>query len=59
MCMCTCLHGYVHVRVSAYRGQRCQVPMELELHVVVSHLMWVLGMHAGPREAPHAHAFNP
>lgn len=29
---------------SVHRGSRCQLPQELGLQAVVSHLMWVLGI---------------
>lgn len=44
---------YVYVSVSVgvmctwvqiYRSQRCRIHLELELHVVVSHPVWVLGI---------------
>lgn len=34
--------GFVHVRVGAYRGQRCRIPLKLEWQVVVSFPVWVL-----------------
>lgn len=34
----------MYMWVQMYRSQRCRIPLELELQVVVSHLVWVLGI---------------
>ena len=36
--------GYVCMNVSSCRSQMCEIPLELGLKTVVSHLMWVLGI---------------
>ena len=36
------MRGYMHMRASALGSQRCQLLLELELQVVVSHSTWVL-----------------
>lgn len=37
-----CVWGYIHISTIAHRGQRCCIPLELELQAVVSCLMWIL-----------------
>ena len=32
-----CGYGNVHMYAGAWGGQRCQIPLELKLHMVVSH----------------------
>ena len=41
-CVCACVHAHLHVRAGALGGQRCWVPLGLELQAVVSFQMWVL-----------------
>ena len=38
---CVCMHA--HVSTGSCRGQRCQIPIELELLEVVNHSAWMLG----------------
>lgn len=42
-----CIWGYVHVNVVAGRDQRCEDPLELELQLILSCLMQVLGIEFG------------
>ena len=43
VCMCACVH--VYIGADTHRAlKRAPDSLELELQVVVSHLMWVLGM---------------
>lgn len=45
--------------VQIHRSQRCRIPLELELQVVVSHLVWVLGIKLRSRgRAVHAPNFG-
>lgn len=46
MHMCVSLSGYVYSRADAYRDFR-DFPLELELLVVMSHLVWALGTEHG------------
>ena len=46
VCMCACVH--VYIGADAHRAlKRAPDSLELELQVVVSHLMWMLGMESG------------
>lgn len=42
-CACVFCVGGVYVSAGNYRGQRALNPLKLDLQVVVSHLIWVLG----------------
>lgn len=45
--------------VQMHRSQRCRIPLELELQVVLSHLVWVLGIKLRSRgRAVHASNFG-
>lgn len=44
-----CLH-VPHVPVGAWEGQVVSDPLELELPIVVNHLVWVLETELGPLE---------
>lgn len=50
-------YGFVNVSTSILRGQKNWVPLELELWVLVSHLMQVLGTELG-FSATRTHAHN-
>ena len=43
VCMCECVCACTHLSAGAFRGQSMRFSPELELQVVVSHLMWMLG----------------
>lgn len=47
VCVCESVCGYTRVREGAWIDQRSSVSLELELHVIVRHLTWLLG-----RETP-------
>jgi hypothetical protein len=42
------VHETVHMSAGVLRWWRCQMPLELELRVTVSCLMWVLGPELRP-----------
>lgn len=47
---------YVHLSTGAFDSQRPWIPLALEIQVVLSHLIWVLGLELGFSErAVHAH----
>lgn len=43
MCMCVCLLVCMCPQLCRCLGRPKEDPLELELHVVVDYLMWVLG----------------
>lgn len=42
--VCVSVWGYVHMSTAAHKGQRHQIPLELEFQLIVSLLMRVLGI---------------
>lgn len=47
MCVCVRAHTHAHMNSDACRGQKVSNPLELELQVLVNHLMWVGGAELG------------
>lgn len=45
--------GYVHITAGACRGQKCQLSAGLELHMVMSCLVWALELNPGPLKEEH------